>query len=311
MAVYLHRNGHKVTVVCQDEAERSAIVIAGENKARLPGISTQGVEFIISSSAPARADAIFVALPSHVFEVGLRAINVISPAWVSLAKGIVLETLTTPCETLERILKAKKQKGTVWCLSGPTHAGSVAAGQPCAMVLSGKGNGDILQQAVSSPLMRVYTSRDRRGAELGGALKNAFAVAAGISDGLGVGDNAKAGLLTRALAEMARLGVALGGKVKTFFGLTGAGDLMATSYGVWSRNRQLGERVARGEKAAVVAGPGGLTAEGYRASKGLLALARKKRVEAPVLEQLVWVLHEGKPIRAAMQDLMGRRLKKE
>jgi len=311
MAVYLHRIGHTVSVICKDEEERSAIVLAGENKAKLPGISLSGIEFIVPANAPIQSEAIFVALPSHVFDEGLKHINVTSPVWISLAKGIVLESLTTPCETLERILKVKKQKERVWCLSGPTHAGSVAAGLPCAMVLSGRGNAREIQQAISSPSMRIYTSRDRRGAELGGALKNSFAVAAGICDGLGLGDNAKAALLTRALAEMTRLGSALGGNMKTFFGLTGAGDLMATSYGIWSRNRQLGERIAKGERAEVVAGLGGLTAEGYRASKGLLALARKKKAESPVLEQLVEVLHEGKEIRLAMRDLMGRKLKKE
>ena len=311
-AVHLKRIGHEITVVCKDEKEKSAIVELGENKAKLPGVKVKGIQFISPQEAPEKTDVSVVALPSHVFKEGLENLTVTAPVWISLAKGMVVQTHETPCETLKKILHAKKQnKVSIFCLSGPAHAGSVAQGLPCAMVLSGKGRGAQLQEAISSPTMRIYASKDQRGAELGGALKNAFAVAAGVCDGLGMGDNAKAGLLSRALAEMTRLGVALGGKLRTFFGLTGVGDLMATAYGPWSRNRQLGERVAKGEKAAWLVGEGGLTAEGYRASRGLLDLARKKRIDAPILEQLVAILHEGKDPRRAMQELMGRPLKKE
>ena len=313
IAVHLKRSGHSVTLTCENTAEKERILRDGENKLRMPGIKTDGLNFVTADEIPGGIEAVIVALPSHVYEVGVKNILQKAPAlatgakWVSLAKSIVLTTHKTPSETLEDILP----KGTpVFCLSGPQHAGSVAAGLPSAAVLSGHGDCEALQEAINSPLMRVYGGHDRRGAELGGALKNSYAVAAGICDGLGLGDNAKAGLLTRSLAEMARLGVALGGKQETFFGLTGVGDLMATSYGVWSRNRQLGERVARGEDGKTLV-DGGLTAEGYRASKGLLDLAQQKKIDAPILAQVAAVLHEGKSPKAALLELMSRPLKKE
>jgi glycerol-3-phosphate dehydrogenase (NAD(P)+) len=257
-----------------------------------------------------RFDGVFVAIPSYAFTQALSSVRVQSPIWVSLAKGIILETLKTPCETLEEILKEQKIKGRVFTLSGPTHAGTVASGLPCGMILAGRGNLHDLQQQLSTPLMRVYTTHDRRGVELCGALKNSYAVAAGICDGLGLGDNAKAGLLTRALHEMSKIGCKLGGSKKTFYGLAGIGDLMATSYGLWSRNRQLGERVAKGEEAQSVI-VSGLTAEGYRTSKGLLSLAHKKHIDAPILEQVVAILHTQRDAKTAMSVLMSRPLKKE
>jgi glycerol-3-phosphate dehydrogenase (NAD(P)+) len=148
------------------------------------------------------------------------------------------------------------------------------------MVLAGSRPFLSLQEILSRHArMRVYSSVDRFGVELAGALKNAYAVAAGICDGLQLGDNAKAALLTRALTEMVRLGVALGGQPDTFLGLAGIGDLMATSYGPWSRNRQLGERVAAGQSPVDIINTG-LTAEGYRATQGLLTLAQQKHIDA-------------------------------
>lgn len=307
MAVHLQRAGHTVTLVTRDDKERDYIRQNGES-IRLPGVSLREFQVISPSQASGHFDAIFVGVPSHAFDEAVPQVKVSSPCWISLAKGIVLHTLKTPCEELDQLLPSGAQS---WSLAGPTHAASVAQGLPCGMVLTGRGDKSILQDALSKGgLMRVYAADDRRGAELGGALKNAYAVAAGICDGLALGDNAKAGLLTRALAEMARLGVALGGQTETFFGLTGVGDLMATSYGYWSRNRQLGERVAKGEVAHAVV-EGGLTAEGYRASKGLLALAEKAQVDVPILKEVVAILYHHKSPSQALMDLMTRPLKKE
>ena len=308
MAVHLQRAGQQVALIARDAVQAADLKREGENKLRLPGVSLAGLEIVPPAHAPAQCDAVMVALPSHAFASVLPALHLTASSWVSLAKGVVLETLTTPCQTLASLLPAGTQ---VFSLSGPTHAGSVAAGLPSAMVLVGAGEALPLQAALShSGLMRVYSSTDLRGVELGGALKNAYAVAAGICDGLQLGDNAKAALLTRALGEMARLGTALGGQPETFFGLTGIGDLMATSYGPWSRNRQLGERVARGEDAAGVVEKG-LTAEGYRASEGLWRLAQQKRVEAPILAQVFAVLHQKKAPKEALTELMTRPLKPE
>lgn len=305
----MKRSGHLVTLVTRDAKEKETLKRDGESKERLPGVSLQDFEIWEPRDAQGAFDAVLVAVPSHAFAHAVPHVKAEAPAWISLAKGIILETLQTPCEMLDKLVTHEGVQ--ILSLSGPTHAASVAEGLPCGMVLSGAGDKSILQDAFSKGgLMRVYGSDDRRGAELGGALKNAYAVAAGICDGLALGDNAKAGLLTRALAEMARLGVTFGGQAETFFGLTGVGDLMATSYGYWSRNRQLGERVAKGEHAHAVV-EAGLTAEGYRASKGLLSLAEQKGVDAPILREVVNILYHSKSPRQALIDLMTRPLGRE
>lgn len=309
MALHAKRCSHQVHLVCRTPAQRQNLAHDRENKNYLPGFSLDGIQFNTPADLPTRADIVMVALPSHAYAEGLKNIKISAPVWTSLSKGVMLETLQTPCQTLEKILGTASGV-KVLSLSGPTHARSVAEKLPCAMVLSGEGDNTNLQEALSNSLMRIYASHDRLGAELGGALKNAFAVAAGVCDGLRLGDNAKASLLTRALSEMARLGVALGGHEDTFFGLTGIGDLMATSYGVWSRNRQLGEHVAKGENAQTLVEKG-LTAEGFRASKALLALAQQHQIRAPILGEIVAVLHEGLPPLTAMKNLMERPLKKE
>lgn len=308
IALHLQRSGSQVTLLVRDEAQLQLLRHDGQNKVRLPGISLQGLPLQTLAGASCAADAVMVALPSHAFAEVIPSLKIEAPLWVSLAKGIVLETLTTPCETLEKLVPEGCE---VLSLSGPTHAGSVASGLPCGMVLAGNGHLTALQEALSAKgAMRVYTSDDRRGVEHGGALKNAYAVAAGICDGLRLGDNAKAGLLTRALSEMARLGVSLGGQAETFYGLTGVGDLIATSYGQWSRNRQLGEQVAQGGDAATLV-KNGLTAEGYRASIGLHQLAQRKAVEAPILGQVVEILYHKKDPKLALLQLMNRPLKSE
>ena len=309
MAVYLAKLDHSVTLVARKAAAASAMINSGENHANLPGIPLGRVRVVGPENIPARADVVLMGIPSHAIAEAAASAKISAPVWMSLAKGVRLDSLTTPCEAMEKVLPAGS---IVACLSGPSHAGSVAAGLPCAMVLSGNPVDLLapLQEAFSSAQLRVYLSSDRRGAELGGALKNVFAVAAGVCDGLEMGDNAKAGLLTRAVAEMARIGTVLGGKTETFFGLTGVGDLMATSYGLWSRNRQLGERVCIGEDPAKLVEEE-LTAEGYRASLALRALIRRKGVESPILEEVAAILHDGRSPKESMNRLMTRPLKAE
>jgi len=313
MAIYLAKQADvSVTLLCRDAAILEELRSSGENRKRLPGVPL-GKVALGTLDEPMEVDMAIMGVPSHATADVLERCKVSSPYWVSLAKGIILETLTTPCELIETTLRAQaKPFSAVWSLAGPAHAGSVAAGLPCAMVLSGADGEGLMQaqQTISSTQMRIYGGTDRRGAELGGALKNAFAVAAGLCDGLKMGDNAKAALLTRALSEMIRLGIALGGSRETFFGLTGAGDLMATSYGQWSRNRQLGEAVANGSSAAALMEKVN-TAEGYRASMALRALARKKQIEAPILEEVAAILHEGRSALESISRLMDRPLKKE
>lgn len=312
MAIYLSKQeGVTVSLLCRDQVVLEELRSTGENRKRLPGVPLGKVALGTLDDAH-DADMAILGVPSHATAEVLKRCKVNAKYWVSLAKGIVLDTLMTPCELIEQTLRAQgKSFEAVWSLAGPAHAGSVAAGLPCAMVLSGDGEhlGEA-QQLISSTQMRIYAGVDRRGAELGGALKNSFAVAAGLCDGLKLGDNAKAALLTRALSEMIRLGVALGGNRETFFGLTGAGDLMATSYGQWSRNRQLGEAVSKGTSAAVLMEKVS-TAEGYRASMALRALARKQQLDSPILEEVAAILHEGRDAKESITRLMDRPLKKE
>jgi glycerol-3-phosphate dehydrogenase (NAD(P)+) len=308
MTVYLHRLGHKVTLAARNANEAAKLLHDHENVDRLPGILLDGLD-IISPQQIQNSDVMIVAVPSHAVAEAIKDLHASAPIWISLAKGIILETLKTPCELLEEVLP---RETLVLTLSGPSHAGSVAAGLPCTMVVSGNQPNKLaeIQEEFSSAQMRLYTSADRRGAELGGALKNVFAVAAGVCDALKIGDNAKAGLMTRAVAEMVRLGVALGGKPETFYGLTGIGDLIATSYGTWSRNRQLGERVCRGEPAEELI-EGGFTAEGYRASMALHKLAQTKGLAAPIVDEVMAILYQHRAPQESISRLMNRPLKAE
>ncbi len=198
-------------------------------------------------------------------------------------------------------------------LSGPNHAVEVAQRIPAAGVV-GSAHADILepvQKIFSLPSFRAYSSDDATGIQLGGALKNVFAVAAGVSDGFNMGDNAKAGLVTRSLAEMMRLGVALGGRRETFFGLSGVGDLMVTCFSRHSRNRKVGERLGRGESPADIATSMKMVAEGVPTALSAWQCANRLGIEAPVTAQIHAVLYEGKAPHEAMWELLGRPPKPE
>lgn len=198
-------------------------------------------------------------------------------------------------------------------LSGPNHAEEVAQRIPAAGVIGSKHTdlSDSLQRAFSLPSFRAYTSDDVTGIQLGGALKNVFAIAAGVSDGFNMGDNAKAGLVTRALAEMMRLGVALGGRRETFFGLSGVGDLMVTCFSRHSRNRKVGERLGRGETLAEIQTSTQMVAEGVPTALGAWQCAQRHGIEAPITSQIYSVLYESKPPHEAMWELLGRPPKAE
>lgn len=198
-------------------------------------------------------------------------------------------------------------------LSGPNHAEEVAQKVPAASVI-GSRHGDLLPpllQMFSLPSFRAYTSDDVTGIQLGGALKNIFAIAAGVSDGFNMGDNAKAGLVTRALAEMTRLGVAMGGRRDTFFGLSGVGDLMVTCFSRHSRNRKVGERLGRGESREDIQASMQMVAEGIPTALSAWQCAQRLGIEAPITAQIHAVLYEGKPPHEAMWELLGRPPKAE
>jgi glycerol-3-phosphate dehydrogenase (NAD(P)+) len=228
---------------------------------------------------------------------------------ISLVKGLEQRTLLRPLQVLKEVLPGRVHS----VLSGPTNAEEIAAGHPTAAVFaSDLGNEAAcnVQEALSGETLRVYRSSDPIGVQLGGILKNIYAIGAGICDGLHLGFNAKASYLTRAIQEMVRLGTAAGGKPETFLGLSGVGDLIATAHGPWSRNREFGERLATGSsvKESLRAQH---TTEGYWAAECFHALARSREVSAPILEEIYNVLYGEVPPREGVATLLRRMLKPE
>jgi len=204
-------------------------------------------------------------------------------------------------------------KAAAAALSGPTLALEVARGIPAAIVAAHPQpeTAKVVQTLFGRPAFRVYTSQDVLGVELGGAIKNVVALAAGIGDGLGFGDNTKAGLITRGLAEMRRLGVARGAVAETFSGLSGLGDLAVTCFSRLSRNRAFGERLGRGEKVETILAGTHSVAEGYSTARAAFQLARKLGVQTPIIDEVYAMLYQGKDLRLAVQTLMSRDPKPE
>jgi len=228
---------------------------------------------------------------------------------VSVSKGIENETGKRMTEVIAEALSG----APVAALSGPSHAEEVARGTPTAVVAASLSPelAQLVQHAFITERFRIYTGDDLVGVELGGSLKNVIAIAAGITDGLGFGDNAKAALVTRGQAEMSRLGVALGARQETFFGLSGIGDLMVTCFSKWSRNRGVGERLGLGETLEQILASMEMVAEGVRTAKSAVALSAQAGIEMPITHEVFAVLYQGKSPRQAMRDLMTREAKPE
>lgn len=214
---------------------------------------------------------------------------------------------------MSSLMKVTMPKAAGAALSGPTLALEVARGIPAAIVAAHPQieTAQKVQALFGTPTFRVYTSQDVAGVELGGAIKNVVALAAGIGDGLGFGDNSKAGLITRGLVEMRRMGVAQGASAETFSGLSGLGDLAVTCYSRLSRNRAFGEQVGRGEKVESILARTHSVAEGYPTARAAFQLARKLGIETPIIDEVHAMLYEGKEVRRAVQDLMSREPKPE
>jgi glycerol-3-phosphate dehydrogenase (NAD(P)+) len=300
------------------EPELLALIRASrENPWFLPGVRLpDAIEPHGDLAAVVReAETVVIAVPSHVFRSVARAMatHVAAGARVlSAAKGIEEDRLARMSEILVEVLPPA-QHGRVAVLSGPTFAHEVGHGRPTAAVLA---SGDPavargLQRALGTPTFRLYTQADVTGVELGGALKNVMAIATGIADGLELGYNARAALLTRGLAEITRLGVALGARARTFAGLAGLGDLILTCTGELSRNRRLGLALARGESLAQWQAGTRSVAEGVRTAQAALALARRAGVSAPVIAEVAAVLFERKAPREALLALLSRSARPE
>jgi glycerol-3-phosphate dehydrogenase (NAD(P)+) len=261
------------------------------------------------SAAIRGAECVVVAVPSQPFRQVTSQLASYGGLVVSVTKGIEYETGLTMCG----ILGQTAPKAKCAALSGPTFAIEVARDIPTAIVAASgdAGTASKVQQLFNRPTFRVYTSTDTLGVEFGGAVKNVIAIAAGVGDGLGFGDNSKAALVTRAIVEIRRLGTACGAQAETFTGLSGLGDLMVTCFSKHSRNRGFGERVGRGEKPADIAASMLAVAEGYPTARSAYHLARKHGVITPVLDEVYAMLYGGKDVGQAVRDLMSRDPKPE
>ena len=261
-------------------------------------------------------DIIVVAVPSHVVRSVSEQVNEIGKSrdavFVNVAKGVENETLLRMSQVLKETINWVDNKQIV-TLSGPSHAEEVSRRIPTAIVAAGHDlqAAEIIQHAFMNMFFRVYTNEDIIGVQLGGALKNVIAIAAGICDGAGFGDNTKAALQPRGLAEMARLGVALGSKAITFAGLSGMGDLIVTCMSKHSRNRHVGEQVGRGRKLEDILNEMVMVAEGVKTTRSAYALSQKYAIEMPITEQVYQMLFENKNAKQALNELMQRDPKRE
>ena len=301
----------QVTLWGHDAAHLGDLKKTSRNERYLPGIQLpRELEFESDlSRAISAAEVIVVAVPSKAFRKVTESLKYFSGIAVSVTKGIEPETGLTMCG----VLKETAPEATLTALSGPSLALEVARGVPTAIVAASENvaAAAAVQNIFHRPAFRVYTSTDLPGVELGGALKNVIAIAAGICDGLGFGDNSKAALVTRGLAEIRRLGVACGAQAETFSGLSGLGDLMVTCFSKLSRNRSFGERLGRGEKVGDLITNAVSIAEGFPTAKSAHALAKKLKVNTPILDEIYFALYEGKNPAKALQDLTARETKAE
>jgi glycerol-3-phosphate dehydrogenase (NAD(P)+) len=265
--------------------------------------------------ALADATAVVMAVPSHGFRaVFSDAAPAIGPALpiLSLTKGIEQQTLATMTQVVADVSPGH-DPGLIGVMTGPNLAAEVAAGQPTAAVIAfpEPAPAVALQEVFMGPTFRVYTNDDVTGCELGGAIKNVMAIAAGMSDGLGFGDNTRATLITRALAELSRLGIVLGGRPSTFAGLAGMGDLIATCISTNSRNHRVGHGLARGQTLDEIMDEMKMVAEGIRTTRAVLDLAARHQIEMPIATHVGLVLYEGMHPREAVMKLMSRGAKSE
>ena len=309
LGMVLAGNGNQVTIWGPFEEEIKAIRSAGENTVYLPGVKIPAAINWTSNPADAKdADLIVLVVPSRFFRTTLETFKphlAANALIVSATKGLDEKTHHRMSATAFDVLGFD-----IAALSGPSHAEEVARGVPTAVTVAGR-QADAIQKAFMGKTFRVYTSDDVIGVELGGALKNIIAVAAGILDGIGLGDNSKAALMTRGLAEITRLGVALGAKPETFSGLSGVGDLIVTCGSRHSRNRSVGERLGKGESLKDIMGGMKQVAEGIWNAKAARDLAREHGIEMPITEEVCQIVENGKDPRQALKDLMSRDPKAE
>lgn len=311
LAAMLARRGIEVRLWARRRALADELAARRENPAYLPGVALPAQIGITAdiAVAVAGAEAAVLAVPSQAMREALTALRAAgAPALLlSTAKGLELGSLLRMSEVAASLGLDLVQ------LSGPSHAEEVGRGEPTALVAAHPATGPRLaaQALVAGPELRAYGSADRAGVELGGALKNVIALASGVSEGLGLGDNLRAALLTRGLAEMTRLGVALGAEPATFSGLAGLGDLLATAMSRHSRNRRAGIEVGKGRPLDEVLAATPMVVEGVPATRAALEIAARRGVEMPIAQSLGRILFEGAHPRDEMRALLDRAPKDE
>jgi len=314
LALVLRENGHAVTIWGPFAENIEAARRTHRNETFLPGVDIP--EDIQWTAAPREAVdgamAVVMAVPTQFYrDVAAKFRGFIAPGThvVSVAKGLDRDTHKTMTGVAEELLG----NAPVAALSGPSHAEEVARGIPTAVVIASpdESQANALQQLFSNGRFRAYTTTDVLGVQLGGALKNVIAIAVGISDGLGFGDNTRAALITRGLAEISRLGTQMGCQPATFAGLSGMGDLIVTCTSRHSRNRAVGERLGRGETVDAILASMKQVAEGVWNCSNARALAHSQGIEVPITEEVYDILHNGKSPTEAVENLMGRDVRPE
>ncbi|MFQ8690468.1 MAG: NAD(P)H-dependent glycerol-3-phosphate dehydrogenase [Blautia sp.] len=314
LALLLHNNGHEVTLWSIMEDEVQMLREKRQHESKLPGVKLPQEMEITSDLAYSvkGRDLLILAVPSPYTRStahSMRELVAEGQIIVNVAKGIEETTLMT----LSDIIEQEIPQANVAVLSGPSHAEEVGRGIPTTCVVSArtKETAEYLQGIFMSPVFRVYTSPDILGVELGGSLKNVIALAAGTADGLGYGDNTKAALITRGIAEIARSGIEMGAKSETLYGLSGMGDLIVTCASVHSRNRKAGYLMGKGYTMDEAMGEVKMVVEGVYSAKAAKQLAEKYQVDMPIVEEVNKVLFEGKSAETAVRDLMLRDKKTE
>lgn len=314
LSVLLHNNGHHVTIWSALKDEIDMLNREHEQKDKLPGVKlADDMVFTTELSEAVKGKNVLVlAVPSSFTRTTAHSMKELvadGQIIVNVAKGIEESTLMT----LSQVIEDEIPQADVAVLSGPSHAEEVGRCIPTTIVVGAKTRktAEYIQNIFMSDVFRVYTSPDVLGIELGAALKNVVALAAGIADGLGYGDNTKAALITRGIAEISRLGMAMGGKFETFCGLSGMGDLIVTCASMHSRNRRAGILIGQGKTMEEAMAEVKMVVEGVYSAKAAMGLAKKYQVELPIIEQVNKVLFDGKPAAVAVKDLMIRDKKLE
>lgn len=309
LALLLHKNGHEITVWSKIEQEIAMLQAEHEHKDKLPGVKLPEDMVFTTDLQEAVADKnlLVLAVPSTFTRSTAKLLKPVveqDQIIVNVAKGIEDNTLMT----LSQIIEEEVPQAIVAVLSGPSHAEEVGRGIPTTIVVGArkKATAEYLQNIFMNDVFRVYTSSDVLGIELGGSLKNVVALAAGIADGLGYGDNTKAALITRGITEIARVGVAMGAKFETFCGLTGIGDLIVTCASMHSRNRRAGILIGQGKSMEEAMDEVKMVVEGVYSAKAAMGLAEKYQVQLPIIEQVNQILFDGKSADEAVKDLMLR-----